>query len=122
MHRFPGPTLVGQGEFQRYVGLKLGWTLVLAIRFVAPLADGIGSGGGQERVSTERTNQSDRAIFGNQDFKHNVTEAVGGQGICGVLGLDAIAETAFGLIGSEPDTRQWLNPGALGSFHHGAGA
>jgi hypothetical protein len=44
--RLPNPTLFGQGEFQRDVGLKLGWSLVLAIRFVAPLADGSGSGGG----------------------------------------------------------------------------
>jgi hypothetical protein len=43
---------VGQGEFQRDVGLKLGWTFVLAIRSVAPLADGIGSGGGQEQDNT----------------------------------------------------------------------
>jgi hypothetical protein len=32
---------------------------VLAIRLVAPLADGIGSGGGQEGVSTEDTNRDD---------------------------------------------------------------
>ena len=43
----------GQGEFQGDVGLKLRGTFVLAIRFVAPLAHSIGSGGGQERVSTE---------------------------------------------------------------------
>jgi hypothetical protein len=50
---FPKPFLIGQDEFQGDVGLKLGGTFVLAIRFVAPLANGIGSSGGQERVSAE---------------------------------------------------------------------
>lgn len=96
--------------------------MVLAIRFVAPLANGSGSGGGQERVSAEGANRDDGTVGGNQDFQDNVTGAVGGHGLGGVLGLDAIAETAFGSIGGEPDTRQWRDPGALGSVHHGAGA
>ena len=86
----------GQREFQGDVGLKLGGTFVLAIRFVAPLANGIGGGRGQERVSTKGSNRGDGAILRNQDFEENFTRAMGGQSIGGILGLDALAETALG--------------------------
>ena len=91
---------------------------MLAIRFVAPLADGIGGGGGQEGVSREDSNRSDGPVFGDQDFEDHFTGAVGGQGSGGVLRLDAIAQTNFGLIGSEPDIRGERDPGALRCVQH----
>ena len=53
--------------------------MVLAIRFVAPLANGSGSGGGQERVSAEGANRDDGTVGGNQDFQDNVTGASRGR-------------------------------------------
>jgi len=102
-----GERLVGEGEGQSYIGLELGGVVVLAVGLIAPIADGFGGGGGQDRVSAEGAEVGDGAVFGDLDFEDDRAGAVGGQSFGGIQGLGAAEEAGFGLRGSEPDGLGW---------------
>ena len=75
----------------------------MAIGFVAPVADGLGGGGGQEGVSAEGADGRDGTVFGDLDFEDDVASAVAGEGCGGILGLGAAEKAGFGLRGRQPD-------------------
>lgn len=63
--------------------------MLVAVGFIAPVADRLHGGRGQDGVSIERTNGGDGAILGDVDFKSDVAAAVIGDGVGRVLRLDA---------------------------------
>jgi len=73
--------------------------VVLAVRQVAPIADGGAGGGGEERVSATDVDVGDGAVFGDLDFEDHVAGAVGGFGFRGIAGLGAVEEAVCGFGG-----------------------
>jgi hypothetical protein len=77
--------------------------VVLAIGFVAPVADGLGGGGGEEGVSAEGADGRNGTVFGDLDLENDVACAVAGEGCGGIVGLGAVEKAGFGLRGRQPD-------------------
>lgn len=91
---------VWQCKAQGYIGLELGGVVVWAVGLVAPAADGLGGGGGQEGVSAKGTDVGDRAVFGHLNFENHVASAMGGAGIGRILRFGTGEEPGFGFRGS----------------------
>ena len=64
---------------------------------------GIGGRRDQQRIATDGASRSNRAVGGDQHFEDNISGAVGGQSVGGILRLTALAETALGQLRGEPD-------------------
>ena len=75
----------------------------MAIGLVAPVADRLGGGGGQEGVSAKGADGRDGTVFGDLDLENDVACAVAGEGCGGILGLGAVEKAGSGLRGRQPD-------------------
>jgi hypothetical protein len=103
--------LVGQGEGQGYICLELRRLIMLAVGLVAPVADGLGGRGDQERVSAQGAYVGHRTVIGDLDFEDDIPGAMRGEGCGRILGLSAPEEAGFGLLGIKPDVLSWSELG-----------
>jgi len=71
------PSSVWQSEAQGYIGLERGGMVVLAVRLIAPVADGFLRSRSEDGIPAESANFGDGAIFGYQDLENYVAGAAG---------------------------------------------
>ena len=67
------------------------------VRLVAPVADGLGGSGGEERISGECAGGGDGAVLGDVDLEGDTAGAMSGESVGGIRRFNAVEKTALGL-------------------------
>jgi hypothetical protein len=83
--------------------VKLDGVVIATVGLVAPTAYGFDGGIGEEGISAESPDGEDGSVFGYVDFEHDISGAMSGASLGGVVGLDAADEAVLSFIGIQPD-------------------